>query len=72
VIDAAVSWPVVFAIAELNLQPLTATAGPPGRRFRRHRPVKPLAAGRRVGENAPLENFRGGEPASRRTSTLST
>jgi hypothetical protein len=30
VIDAAVSWPVVFAIAELNLQPLTATAGPPG------------------------------------------
>ena len=33
--------------------------------------VKPLATGRRVGENTPLENFRGGEPASRRTATES-
>jgi len=38
---------------------------------KRHRPAKPLAAGRRVGENTPLENFRGGEPASRRTAMVS-
>ena len=71
-INRLFAWPLADRRRDpMLIYTLTVTAVPPGRRFYRHHPVKPLAAGRRAGENAPLEKFRGGEPVSRRTATVS-